>query len=340
MDLRNREELLKKQEQLEDYLLEHPDSNLYGWYARQNMEAGELERALKICKLGLEGGKNTGLLHKLMGECYLAKGEITQAMKHFVESVLTGEPFPSVISELIKNLSDTMEAEQIAFLVRQMNSALPGHPEATRFFQKFPTARTMQVNQQQVNFLQDLAEALARKSRAEGGMREAEEDLDALIAKTKPPETAPETAPVAPTGPEPATPPVVAAPEPVTPTPPAEPVKAEPVAPPPAPEPEPQPEIAPEPVPEPEYPSEPPLDELPVPQLRPVEKPVSRQAPAAKHTITKSMATFTLMQVFKDQGMFEQALEVLDFLREKTPNQDRIDTEYKEIQRLIVENGG
>ena len=54
MDARNRDELLKKKENLEAYLLDNPQSSLYAWYARQNMEAGELDRALKICRLGIK----------------------------------------------------------------------------------------------------------------------------------------------------------------------------------------------------------------------------------------------------------------------------------------------
>jgi tetratricopeptide (TPR) repeat protein len=344
MDSRNRDELLRKQEQLEEYLVDHPESGLFGWYARQNMEAGELERALKICRLGLMGGKNVGLLHKLMGECYLAKGEITQAMKHFVESVLIGDPFPSAISELIKNLSGSMESEQIAYLVKQMNSALPGHPEATRFYQKYPTARTIQVSQQQVQFMENLAEALERKTKAEAAPQEPPEELDELIAQTAA-QAAPTTeAPV----PPPAEPPPTTPQEPTSTQasgPGATPAPTRPKPGKPAPAPAAQPEVPPVPEPvwpeaeaEPQFPDEAPLDELPVPSLPPAAK-SDRKTPPAKHTITRSMATFTLMQVFKDQQMYDQALEVLELLREKSPNTDRIEAEFKEIHRLMAESG-
>jgi hypothetical protein len=71
---------------------------------------------------------------------------------------------------------------------------------------------------------------------------------------------------------------------------------------------------------------------------KPKEKSPPRQAPAVKHNITRSMATFTLMQIFKDQGMYENALEVLQFLREKSTNEERIENEEKEIRELMEQN--
>ena len=50
------------------------------------------------------------------------------------------------------------------------------------------------------------------------------------------------------------------------------------------------------------------------------------------------MATFTLMQIFKSQGMYENALEVLQLLREKSSNVERIDNEEKEILELLAKN--
>ncbi len=279
MDVRNRDELLKKQENLEAHLLENPKSTLFAWYAKQNMEAGELDRAMKICQLGLQNAESTGVLHKLMGEIYMAKGEVTQSMKHMVECILTREPFPGVIIELVKNLGDTMEAEQIAFLVHLLNKALPGHPDATRFYQKYPSARNMTAQAGQYKFLEDLAASLERSAMVEI----APEDEDST--ELEPADPIPD--------------PVVA--DPVTPM-------------------------------EPELKSETP--ELPKPKV----KPLARQTPAVKHNITRSMATFTLMQIFKDQGMYDNALEVLQFLREKSSNIERIESEEKEVRDLIAKN--
>ena len=50
------------------------------------------------------------------------------------------------------------------------------------------------------------------------------------------------------------------------------------------------------------------------------------------------MATFTLMQIFKDQGMYDNSLEVLQFLREKSTNLERIEKEEKEVRDLIAKN--
>ncbi len=47
------------------------------------------------------------------------------------------------------------------------------------------------------------------------------------------------------------------------------------------------------------------------------------------------MATFTLVAVLKNQGLFEQALEVLDALEEKGENQESISLERDTIQTLI-----
>ncbi len=331
MDARNREELLKKQESLEAYLLENPKSTLFAWYARQNMEAGELDRALSICKLGVQNVDRRGVLHKLMGEIYLAKGEVTQSMKHLVECILTKEPFPGVIIEVVKNLGDTMEAEQIAFLVHLLNKALPGHPDATRFYKKYPSARNHTIQPGQYKFLEEIVANFERSALVEVmSVDDEDEEPLAIAANTESLEPLPEVTPVP-------------APEPV-----------------PTPEPVPDPYAAPtvditpefeKPAAVPEYEipdSTPPLNELvatpePLPEPaeppKPVERPAPRQGPAVKHNITRSMATFTLMQIFKDQGMYDNALEVLLFLREKSSNTERIENEEREIRDLMARNG-
>lgn len=195
MDARNRDELLKKQESLEAYLLENPRSSLFAWYARQNMEAGEIERALQICKLGLMSVQETGVLHKLLGEIYMAKGEITQSMKHLVKCILTREPFPGVIIEVIKNLGDTMEADQLTFLVHLLNKALPGHPETTKYYKKFPAARDFHVQPGQYKLLEQLAESLERSAMVEVLPVDEEDEmampeLEASVPAPEPPAAA------------------------------------------------------------------------------------------------------------------------------------------------------
>ena len=328
MDARNREELLKKQETLEAYLLENPQSSLFAWYARQNMEAGELDRALSICKLGIPKVESRGILHKLMGEIYLAKGEITQSMKHMVECLLTQESFPGVIIEVIKNLGETMEPEQIAFLIYLLNKALPGHPDATQFYKKYPNARNFTTQPGQYQFLEELALNLEHSAMVEV-MPVDDEDEETLalpeqIDAVEPVIEAPVSEPLAMPAPIPMPAPAV------------------------DPEPTPVVEAAP-PVPEYEIPvNTPPLEALvqhaePLPEPavapKPKEKPAPRHAPAVKHNITRSMATFTLMQIFKDQGMYDNALEVLLFLREKSSNVERIENEEKEIRDLMARNG-
>ncbi|MCF7823082.1 MAG: hypothetical protein K9N35_02830 [Candidatus Marinimicrobia bacterium] len=279
---------MKKQENLEAYLLANPQSELFAWYARQNMEAGELDRALKICRLGMQAAVSKGVLLKLIGEIYMAKGEVTQAMKYFVECILTKEPFPGVIIEVVKNMGDTMEAEQIAFLVHLLNKALPGHPDATRFYKKYPSARNLAVQPGQYKFLEDLAGSLEISSMIEV-VDEEETEPQLISAEADVDDT--ETAQVG-------TAPTVDANTEIK----TEPVPEAPVAP------------------------------------QPVKRPVTRQDPTVKHNITRSMATFTLMQIFKSQGLYENALEVLLLLREKSSNLERIDQEEKEIRELMVGN--
>ncbi|MCF7826011.1 MAG: hypothetical protein K9M55_02735 [Candidatus Marinimicrobia bacterium] len=349
MDIRNHDELLKKQATLEAYLLKNPQSKLFAWYARQNMEAGELNRALSICLLGIQNVESRGVLHKLMGEIYLAKGEVTNAMKQMIECVLTKEPFPGVIIEVIKNLGDTMEPQQVAFLIYLLNKALPGHPDAVQFYKKFPNSRNYVVQPGEYQFLEDLAVGLERSALVEVMPLDEDEENPLALPDSVPPEME------------------YTAPEPVQKTVPQPPPQAAPQAPPePAPEVPPvqdfayeaEPEIKAEPpVPEYEIPdTTPPLKEVlkqtenmtdfdenpvshPPRQAPPQDSPPAPKKPAIKHNINRSMATFTLMEIFKDQGMYENALEVLTFLREKSSDIERIDREEKEIRALLAGNG-
>jgi hypothetical protein len=47
------------------------------------------------------------------------------------------------------------------------------------------------------------------------------------------------------------------------------------------------------------------------------------------------LATFTLVSVLKNQGLFDQALNVLDALEEKGENLNSISLERETIQTLI-----
>jgi len=350
VDNRNRDELLKKQESLEAYLLKNPQSTLFAWYARQNMEAGELNRALSICLLGLQNVESRGVLHKLMGEIYLAKGEVTNSMKQMIECILTKEPFPGVIIEVIKNLGDTMEPQQVAFLIYLLNKALPGHPDAIQFYKKFPNSRNYVVQPGEYKFLEELAVGLERSALVEVMPLDEDEENPLALPDSVPPEM--EYVPPKPVQQAPPQPPPQPAPEPVP-----QPVPAPPV------EPaqefvEPEIEIKAEPpIPEYEIPDttpplekvikqaetmtefeEPPVRQAPPPPP-PLEAPLPPKKPAIKHNINRSMATFTLMQIFRDQGMYENALEVLLFLREKSSDTERIDQEEKDIRELMARNG-
>ena len=63
----------------------------------------------------------------------------------------------------------------------------------------------------------------------------------------------------------------------------------------------------------------------------------SSAGPNTSSQITESMATFTLMQIFKDQGLYDQALRVLDLLRSSSPNIERIEKEAAEIKQLLID---
>ena len=51
--------------------------------------------------------------------------------------------------------------------------------------------------------------------------------------------------------------------------------------------------------------------------------------------VSARLATFTLVAVLKNQGLFEQALDVLDVLEEKNEKKERIEQERKTIKALI-----
>ncbi len=54
--------------------------------------------------------------------------------------------------------------------------------------------------------------------------------------------------------------------------------------------------------------------------------------------VSVRLATFTLVAVLKNQGLFEQALDVLDVLEEKNEKKEKIEQERKRIKALIKQN--
>lgn len=54
--------------------------------------------------------------------------------------------------------------------------------------------------------------------------------------------------------------------------------------------------------------------------------------------ITPRLATFTFAEVLKSQGLYDQAYEVLEMMRQKNVSSERIDKQQKELKRLMGEN--
>lgn len=75
-----------------------------------------------------------------------------------------------------------------------------------------------------------------------------------------------------------------------------------------------------------------PLEE---PEEIPEVKPKSRPSNEAKLTITPRMATFTFADVLRKQGLYEQAYEVLEMMRDKSPNIERIEREQEKLKKLM-----
>ncbi len=57
-----------------------------------------------------------------------------------------------------------------------------------------------------------------------------------------------------------------------------------------------------------------------------------------KFTINKHLASVTLAQVYKKQGYFDQALQVLQLVKGKDTKNSEIDKEIKEVQNLLNES--
>ena len=72
-----------------------------------------------------------------------------------------------------------------------------------------------------------------------------------------------------------------------------------------------------------------------IPELeRPSEKPESTP-PVGAGGMKSRMATFTLVAVLKDQGLYHQALEVIEVLEKKGSDPERINMEREAINHLI-----
>ena len=72
-----------------------------------------------------------------------------------------------------------------------------------------------------------------------------------------------------------------------------------------------------------------------VPEATVDSAPVMKSPLTARITISERMATFTLAKVFKKQGNFLQALDILDMLERKGEDLQRIHKERAEIQNLL-----
>lgn len=80
-----------------------------------------------------------------------------------------------------------------------------------------------------------------------------------------------------------------------------------------------------------EVPIEKPLEEHISDHVQPRHKPSNE----AKLTITPRMATFTFADVLRKQGLYEQAYEVLEMMRDKSSNIERIEREQEKLRDLM-----
>ncbi len=71
-----------------------------------------------------------------------------------------------------------------------------------------------------------------------------------------------------------------------------------------------------------------------IPESETESQPVSEEEPDSL-AISPRLATFTLVTVLKNQGLYHQALDVLKILEDKGENKERIEREREEIQELL-----
>ncbi len=258
-------DLLQKQRALETYLIQHPTSNLYAWYARQNMEIGKLERAKKICLLGLKNGAYAPLLYALLGDIYLAQGRHQKAKEAYVTCIRSREPLVGPYLQLLKHWGDELRPAEKAELAARLRLIRPGLVELE------PVLEEAASTPRDPRLMDNFRWLNAFLQRGTTGEQPDESPASELESAYPPAEAPPPPAPA-----------------------PAPPVKK-------------------------------PADSPPIPPP-PVEP--------GRTQLTKTMATFTLMQIFKEQGLYDQALEVLELLKSKSSNLERIEREIAEIQRL------
>ncbi len=244
--IQHQDTLFQKQKRLEGYLLRHPNSTLFAWYANQNMEIGRLDRAERICKLGLTGQADAVMLHKLLGDIYLAQGRTDEARREYALVLQSHRPFPSVVQQYLKQWKDDLSPQEETALMRRLAFTTPGNPDVVKFYKLHRDNDRILTRPDRRDFLSDNKPVTKGVADSESVEHEAPN--------------------------------------------------------------------------------------------QPIDIQVTPEPADSKHQkITKSMATFTLMQIFKDQGLYSHALEVLEILRKKSPNTERVEAETKEIKALIAQ---
>jgi|GEM_PF-4836393 len=78
-----------------------------------------------------------------------------------------------------------------------------------------------------------------------------------------------------------------------------------------------------------------PIEEPPEENIADHVKPRPKPSNEAKLTITPRMATFTFADVLRTQGLYEQAYEVLEMMRDKSSNIERIEREQEKLRDLM-----
>lgn len=312
-----RETIFQKQKRLEGYLLNHPNSALFAWYGRQNMEIGKLDRAEKICQLGLKGDADPIILHKLLGDIYLAQGKTDAAREEYAIVLQSHRPFPGVIQAYLKNWKTELSTQEETALMRRLSFIIPGNAEVVKYFKLQSDVDRILTRPDRRDFLPESANNPASTEVQESAEMEPVDEMAAAQqvtgVKTEPTKPAPTNKSES----------KIESPKKAADKKPAAKIEADSV----------KTEVT--PIAEISVPD----DETPL--LAPNHKiriqPTPEQEDGKPQKITRSMATFTLMQIFKDQGLYQHALEVLEILREKSPNTERVEAEIEEIKILMTQ---
>ncbi|MCF7802009.1 MAG: hypothetical protein K9N34_08315 [Candidatus Marinimicrobia bacterium] len=326
----HRDTIFQKQKRLEGYLLRHPNSTLYAWYAHQNMEIGKLDRAEKICTLGLKGNADHMILHKLLGDIYLAQGKTEEARSEYALVLQSHQPFPGVIQTYLKNWKSELSPQEETALMRRLSFIVSGNPEVVKFYKLNSDVDRILTRPDHLDFMpesqsvttgmsaepEDLDASKMTSSSAEQDEKESS-DADAATAKNTEDET--QTAKAAPEEGEQSDQQKRSEADEPSLMDEAEKLKQE----------------AKEKTSEKADESDDPIADAPNHHIKVQPTPEPEESKPQK--ITRSMATFTLMQIFKDQGLYQHALEVLEILKEKSPNTERVEAEIKEIRELMAQ---